>query len=472
MSFRPRLQLELTTPDFRDSNPSPGSSRNPILPLSQRFVTFVRNQSVPTMANDVSAAIRYFRDSVRTALNGRTFRLSLQLSTLQKTLSSSSGTSFPEDCGRRFSDAVEGFLARIQDNFLLEACLKYAEFEKHLPVLTEGSPFAIQIPTHEAVGAFFSKIMNIDEELGHKFLSSLSIMNGNADPSKADDELVEEILQTHNVRVFQEVAALIEASASFYILGDLDRCVEECQKVNESPSHLQDEIVDTLVKYISWIYPDAEGRSFQDGLRSELGQKRGFFTAAEYNAITGFVIHEEASTAQEGRQGTDAIEPSIPPMSTFVAPSSWSIPKRYRVTRPPRYAGVDGEQAFCRLYSLMKDVYFECESLENFTGLFRCPPNEQPESYTRINWIHDDGIVGLQCFIEALYRRDEYAIAQSVAKGKLSRIFLVDGEEKKLSSNPIYCWRDDRHAHTDKDREEEKRIRVFLDIIDDSLHPR
>ena len=424
------------------------------------------------MANDASAAIRYFRESVRTALAGRTFRLSIQLSLLQKTLSSPSGASIHEDRGRRFSDAVEDFLARTQDNFLLEACLKYADFEKRLPLHSESSPFAAQIPTREAAGAFFHKIMNIDEELGHKFLSSLSIMNGNADPSKTDDELIEEILRTDNVRVFQEVAALTEASANFHILGDLDRCVEECQKVNESPSHLQDEIVDTLVKYLSWIYPGAEGRSSQDGLRAELEQKRDSYTIAEYNAITGFVRYEETPIAQEERQGSKAVEPSIPPISTFVAPSSWSIPKRYRVTRPPRYAGEEGEQAFCRLYFLMKDVYFECESLENFTGLFRCPSNEQPESYTRINWIHDDGITGLQCFIEALYRRDEYAIASSVAKGKLSRIFLVDGEEKKLSNNPIYCWHDDKHVHTDKDKEDEKRIRVFLDFIDDSLHPR
>lgn len=262
------------------------------------------------MANDASAAIRFFRDSVKTALTRRTFRLSLQLSSLQKTLSSFEAFNC-EDRGRRFSDAVESFLARIQDTFLLEARLKYAEFEKHLPVLTEGSPFAIQIPTHEAVGAFFSKIMNIDEELGHRFLSSLSIMNGNEDPSKVDDELIEDILQTYSVRVFQEVAALIEASASFYILGDLDRCVEECRKVNESPSHLQDETVDTLVKYISWIYPDAEGRSFQDGLRSELEQRRGLFTSAVYNAITGYVGYEEASIAQEEQRGTKAAEPSI-----------------------------------------------------------------------------------------------------------------------------------------------------------------
>ena len=164
---------------------------------------------------------------------------------------------------------------------------------------------------------------------------------------------------------------------------------------------------------------------------------------------------------------TEPVTPSASPAIEVSTEESRTIPKSYRVTRPPRFKGDLGERAFRRLFDLMKDVYFECDSSENFTGLFRCPPDEEIEFYTMIDWIHDDGITGLQCFIEALYRSDEYAIAPAIPKGKLSSIFLVNGVRKKLSNNPLYCWGKDKHIINDKDQE--KRIRKYLELIDESF---
>jgi hypothetical protein len=115
----------------------------------------------------------------------------------------------------------------------------------------------------------------------------------------------------------------------------------------------------------------------------------------------------------------------------------------------------------------MNDVYFECESPENFTGLFRCPANEEIDIYTKIDWIHDDGITGLQCFIEALYRSDEFAKAPAIPKSKLSSIFLVNGIRKKLSNNSLYCWGKNKHLIPNHDHE--KKIREYLKLIEKSF---
>ena len=408
------------------------------------------------MANDVSAAIRYFRDSVRTALTGRTFRLSLQLSTLRKALSSPSMATIPEDRGRRFYDEVECFLERIQDNFLLEASLRYAVIEKNPLQLNESSPLVTGIPTHVALAGFLRGILNIDKVLGHKFVSSLSKMNGNADPSKTDDDLIEELLRTDNVRVFQEVAALTEASANFHILGDLDRCVEECRKVNDSPSYLQNTDLSIFLISLSMIYPGTEDYgSFRDGLHAELEQKRRIFTVAEYNAIVGLPAPATTEVIDESPKETSSVEPSI---------QQWSVPRDHRVTRPPSFAGDKGERAFQCLYDLMKDVYF-VSTLVNFTGLFRCPPDETVESYTKINWIHKSGQVGLKWFLEALYRskRDVKGSADRM-RSDFSNIFLVHGKPVDVQDNPIYCWKRN-FVSVDKTHKHEKEIQNFLDLM-------
>ena len=162
----------------------------------------------------------------------------------------------------------------------------------------------------------------------------------------------------------------------------------------------------------------------------------------------------------------DFVPQSTPPAIAEPESESQSVPKRYCVTRPPRFKGQLGERAFRCLYDLMNDVYFECDSPENFTGLFRCPPVEQRENYTKINWINDN-ITEVQCFIEALYRDDEYTIATAIPKMGLSRIFLVNGAKKSLSGNSLYCW--GKNKHIIRDHRHEKKIRIFLELIDESF---
>ena len=188
------------------------------------------------------------------------------------------------------------------------------------------------------------------------------------------------------------------------------------------------------------------------------------------------VTSEKASSQRKSENGseittipmeTEPVTPNTSPTIEVPTKDSRSVSKSYRVTRPPKFEGKLGERAFRRLYDQMNDVYFECESPENFTGLFRCPANEEIDIYTKIDWIHDDGITGLQCFIEALYRSDEFAKAPAIPKSKLSSIFLVNGIRKKLSNNSLYCWGKNKHLIPNHDHE--KKIREYLKLIEKSF---
>lgn len=133
-----------------------------------------------------------------------------------------------------------------------------------------------------------------------------------------------------------------------------------------------------------------------------------------------------------------------------------------RMDRPLQYLGEESETAFQRLYRKMNGGYFNCSSLENFTGLFKCPADNTMESYTRIDWIHSSGIRGLLCFLEALYRPNDN-VPSNLNRAIASRVFLVKGKEKNLGKNLLYCWGDGKTV--DKRHPQEKRIQEFLELI-------
>ncbi len=140
----------------------------------------------------------------------------------------------------------------------------------------------------------------------------------------------------------------------------------------------------------------------------------------------------------------------------------------HQLRRPPRFVLVPGEEAFKRLFENMNGFYF-VSTYENFAGLFRCPPPKEPIAYSKIEWIGRDGERGIQCFMEALYRKERNERADDMPKKEdISNVFYINGKKDlDIGKNSLYCW--GKNKSIDPDHPQEKKIKCFLDLIDVAL---
>ncbi len=412
----------------------------------------------------------------------------------------------------------------VRSFYVLRSTLQFAVMKKKISNLTCDDtiirPYTDFIPTPNEIAEFLVYYWWYAPELTRWFLTNLSskyrtlaVLHAVCDNtykyqieeerehalSKVEDMILnlgnDQIALSKDINVY--MVALNDS-----VLQSLASIISIAQKIDNGSIFIntlfplnEDQIKD--LKFGSVVFStNPEGMdTYRNALTEALHNavEQGHISTSEYDAVTGVVAAQspfarenehpvsttdapvippqaelggDAATGNEGTETEEVIKPRIQPAVVHSASNPRSVLKSHRVTRPPMFAGSQGERAFRHLYLMMQDVYFECVSLDNFTGLFRCPSDETVESYTKINWIHRTGQYGLKWFLEALYRskRDERGSAFRM-RNELSNLFLVKGKLINLQSNPIYCWKRDFKS-VDASHEHEQRIQEFRDLMD------
>ena len=419
----------------------------------------------------------------------------------------------------------------VNEFFVWRTCLQFAVIKKEITTLDcdfqEIQPYRYSPPIWKKVASFLAHSYWCDKVLTRSFLSnisdrmsSLSVLNAVCDNPFLNKwyvfqqgqaaEFIERVLcnlEEDDKTLFAKEIAPYQVAlglGTLNILLNLNNYYRTAQEITPASISPKDfakfkEKVDFLPfgKRTFAAYPEGKDE-YRTALNRILATavEQGHISTSEYDAVTGVAAAQspfarenehpesttnvsvippqaepggDAATGNESTETEEVITPRIQPTVVQSASNPRSVPKSYRVTRPPLFVGLEGERAFRLLYSKMKDVYFECDSQDNFTGLFRCPSDETVESYTMINWIHRSGQNGLKWFLEALYRskRDEKGSAFRM-RNEFSKLFLVKGKSVNLQDNPIYIW--NRNVNSvDANHKHEREIQKFLALMGQAL---
>ena len=380
---------------------------------------------------------------------------------------------FPEyrDIIRTFIQYAEADREYVKEFFVWRACLQFAVIKKEITTLDcdfrEIQPYSKVTPLWKEIASFLANSYWCDRVLTRSFLSdisnrisTLSVLNAVCDNpflNRKDVQLgqaatlIEESLYNLGEEDQKLFAREIVAYQVALNLGTLNVLLNlrryEWTAKDIAPASISPTDFAKFKEKVEFLpfgktafatYPEGkeEYRKVLDRILAT-AVEQGHISASEYDAVTGEAAAQsslarenehpvstmnvpgflpqaglggDAVTGSEGSKTDEVIMPKIQPTVVPSASLFPSISKNHRVTRPPRFTGVEGEKAFRHLYDLMVGSYFECDSPENFTGLFRCPSNEQIETYTKINWIQPGkrsrkpACRQLQYFIEALYR--------------------------------------------------------------------
>ena len=396
----------------------------------------------------------------------------------------------------------------VRDCFLLRSTLQYAVIRKEISYLDCDyyviRPYAGVLPSSDELAEFLVDSYRCARKFTRDILTMLAdrhralplldavcdnpfIYGKNPDLDQAKKVISDAIAGLGSGQVtFRKDMNAIMVALDNYVLQDLGIYISMAKKITRDAFSLvefplnEDKIEMLQFGELEFsTYPEGKDE-YLKALTGALheAEEKGLFSASERCAIIGEEVpvtvlpngeeptmpkpetRAESDTVNNNQITINATHPS-PTGKQTASPMDRLVLPKDRMDRPLQYLGNE-EKAFPILYTLMNGAFFECSSLDNFTGLFKCPADNTKENYTKINWIHSSGERGLQYFLEALYRKKDDE-PSSLKRARASRVFLVNGKIHDLGKNLLYCW--GKNKRVDPNHYQEKEIRGYLQLI-------
>lgn len=396
----------------------------------------------------------------------------------------------------------------VRDCFILRSTLQYAVIRKEITDLNCDyyviRSYSGKLPSSNEIAAFLVDAYRGEENLTRDLLTTLANRYGaislldavcdnpflrgkDPDFGQAKKVISDAIVRLGDDQVaFRKDMSAIMIALDNHVLRDLGSYIFTAKKISRSDLSFkvfplnEDKIEMLQFGQLEFsTYPEGKDEYLKalTGALDE-AEEKGLFSASERCAIIGEEVpvtvlpngeeptmpkpetRAESDTVNNNQITINATHPS-PTGKQTASPMDRLVLPKDRMDRPLQYLGNE-EKAFPILYTLMNGAFFECSSLDNFTGLFKCPADNTKENYTKINWIHSSGERGLQYFLEALYRKKDDE-PSSLKRARASRVFLVNGKIHDLGKNLLYCW--GKNKRVDPNHYQEKEIRGYLQLI-------
>lgn len=379
----------------------------------------------------------------------------------------------------RLISSIREFQGNAANIIVYDATSRYAERKKFYDSVSLSSDEIGIFKPSEIVG-FLSDLYSSDKKLCITFLKNWS--------KRFDITLFHQAFIAKDIETATIYLAGTHGGASafaievtsvangLYKLDSFSQAIKQCVSVCKKLDHKYyakraDELGGQSLYFLKEFEAPYYSSNNLEELKNNLHAKQHLFSQSEYSAIFGEEVTPTIEQTDEPLRSVEDtsniyIEKTDTPILT-----NGELARKNRVGRPPRFYGEKGERAFQLLFKQMNHVYIEDTTYENFAGLFSCLPQElEPTSYSKIKWISDGGEKSLKCFLEALYRPANNALAELPKKSALSNIFFTKTKSTiDLSDNPVYCWKRGRRA-IDFNNPEEKKIMTFLGIISTVLN--
>ena len=222
-----------------------------------------------------------------------------------------------------FISELSVFYKAIQECYLLDATLKYAEAKKFfakvdLDLLEQKEVGAL---TPEEIAFFLNGVMDTDNYLGNRIVDSLTSKfdTPHLRYTLLDNDLnaTVEIISEKSEDFTRVVTPIYKGLHKLYILSCIDKCVEASRKIKKD-YYLQYSASTNLPHELSDIFPsDEDGKPYLDCLTERLNAKKDVFTEDEFHAICGesFVVavEEDKPTPQEDNDSSlDRLDDCFP----------------------------------------------------------------------------------------------------------------------------------------------------------------